>query len=167
MRIVGLDIATKTGWCLLIEPGGASWGTLDVTPESKDEPEGVRFRRFADRIGSIVRSADAVIIERTYSRGKRTAEILNGLTAVALVELERQGIEYAFVDASHLKKWATGKGNADKALMIARAHELLGARAEDMTDDEADAYHLARYGVEVLTQRTLTWYIEHPTSRRD
>jgi hypothetical protein len=76
---------------------------LDCAPTSKDEPEGVRYRRLAERLPAVLERADTVVIERTYSRGRRTAEVLNGLTAVALVTCEGLGLEYAFVDATALQ----------------------------------------------------------------
>ena len=140
--VVGLDIATVTGWAGF---DGATFttGVLDCTPLTNSEPEGCRFLRFAEQLPAVLEGAGAVVIERTYSRGKRTAEILNGLTAIALVACERLGIEYAFVDATTLKKFATGSGRAKKPDMVAAAARAL-ART-DLTDDEADAYWLVRY----------------------
>ena len=140
--VVGLDIATVTGWCRY---DGESFtaGVLDCTPQASTEPEGVRFDRFARELPGVLSGADAVVIERTYSRGKRTAEVLNGLTAIALVECERLGCEYAFVDATTLKLFATGSGRASKAQMVAAAEREFGRSC--LTDDEADAYHLVRY----------------------
>jgi len=144
MRIVGLDIATKTGWCVLVDGECVSWGTLNLTPK-KGEREGLRYWRLAMLLPEVIEGADLVVIERTYSKGAKTAQVLKGLAAVALVACEINDIPYEFVDASHLKRWATGKGNAKKPEMIAAALAAIGV-TEGMTDDEADAYHLAAYG---------------------
>lgn len=55
-------------------------------------------------------------------------------------------LEIAFVEIApaNLKRFATGNGSAPKAAMIARA-EALGAAPSN--DDEADAYHLRRFGL--------------------
>ena len=46
--VVGLDIATRTGWCRY---DGVSFetGAIDCTPQAKGEPEGLRFERFAQQ----------------------------------------------------------------------------------------------------------------------
>lgn len=56
-------------------------------------------------------------------------------------------LEIAFVEIAptNLKRFATGNGGAPKAAMIARAIAL-GAPS-DVNDDEADAYHLRRFGL--------------------
>ena len=145
--VVGLDIASVTGWCRY-DGVRFETGVIDCTPKNNSEPEGCRFRRFAEQLPQVLEGVGCVIIERTYSRGKRTAEILNGLTAVALVQCEARGLEYAFVDATTLKKFATGSGRAKKPDMVAAAEREL-ARS-DLTDDEADAYWLVRYWQERL-----------------
>ena len=118
--VLGLDIASRTGWCRY-DGGRFETGVIDCAPKGQGEPEGVRFRRFAQRLPQVLDGAGAVVIERTYSRGKRTAEILNGLTAIALVQCEDLGLEYAFVDAVTLKKLATGSGRASKEEMVRAA----------------------------------------------
>ena len=145
--VVGLDIATVTGWARF---DGATFttGVIDCTTSSQAELEGVHFRKFAEQLPEVLKGAGAVVIERTYSRGKRTAEVLNGLTSVALVECERRGLEYAFVNATTLKKFATGSGRAQKADMVAAAERELGI--SDLSDDEADAYWLVRFWQERL-----------------
>ncbi len=141
--VVGLDIATRTGWCRW-DGERFRTGVIDCSPATSDEPEGVRFLKLAERLPPVLEGVQAVVIERTYSKGKRTAEVLNGLTAVALVACERWGIEYAFVDATALKAFAIG-GRASKAEMVAAAERELGL--DGLTDDEADAYWLVRYGL--------------------
>ena len=145
--VLGLDIATRTGWCRY---DGVSFdmGVLDCTPKNNSEPEGCRFRRFAEQLPTVLEGAGAVVIERTYSKGERTAEVLNGLTSVALVECERRGLEYAFVHAVTLKLFATGSGRASKAEMVGAAECELGRSG--LSHDEADAYFLVRYWQERL-----------------
>ena len=113
--VVGLDIATRTGWCRW-DGERFRTGVIDCSPATADEPEGVRFLKLAERLPSVLEGVQAVVIERTYSKGKRTAEVLNGLTAVALVACETLGVDYAFVDATALKAFAIG-GRASKAEM--------------------------------------------------
>lgn len=154
MRVLGLDVATSTGWALL-DGELSEWGVIDMNAPSRasDEPDGVRFRRLADRIRPHLHDVDAVFIEEAFSRNFRTAHVLGGLTAVVLVELERRGIPYSFVSPSTLKKWALGdgKGNAPKESLrpelFSRFEELgIPAPEPDIGADEIDAIWVAVYG---------------------
>jgi Holliday junction resolvasome RuvABC endonuclease subunit len=62
-----------------------------------------------------------------------------------------QSIDLACYSASEIKKFATGKGNANKPEMIAAAVEL-GYNPQD--DNEADAIHLFRLATKDLNQST-------------
>ena len=118
--IVGIDPGTNLGWGRIEEqPDGSflpvSWGVESFAPKKgAGEAEGVRFRRVADWIPSILGDVTAVSIENWTSSSMRAAAIGNGIVAVVLVELERRGIEYAFIAPSSLKKFATGHGGSKK-----------------------------------------------------
>lgn len=175
MIILGFDVATVTGWALIEaarpgeelvgglrdgETGLVEYGCFSVAPEGGEEPEGVRYARFAEavrgvlgrRIWSLSRgrlSIDAVGIEQPFSRNYRTAQILYGLTAVLLVELEAGGLEYDFVPASTLKAWAVPKtpgrrGLATKGDMRTALEGWLPP-GMDPGPDETDAIHVARW----------------------
>lgn len=139
--VVGLDIATRTGWCRWTQARVAT-GVLDCSPRSPGEPEGVRYRRLAEQVRPVLEGARAVILEQPFSRGMRTAQVLGGLTAVVLVILEGMGVEYAFVPAPELKAFGASAGAKGKEAMRLAAGQELG---RDLTSDEADAYWLTRY----------------------
>lgn len=145
--LVGLDIATRTGWARW-EEGTWSTGVLDCTPEVKDEPDGMRFARFADRLPPLLRGVDAVLMEQPFSRGARTAQVLGGLIAVALVECERARVEYVFVHPAEAKAAATGKGRASKDEVIAGVERLTGLVG--LSHDEADAVAVILHALEHL-----------------
>ncbi len=111
MEALGLDIATLTGFARARVIDGewvpVKWGLIDCSPHRKGEPEGVRYRRFADALPGVVEGADHIAIERTFVKKglNRTAEILHGLAAVALVEIERAGIPYVFVPSAKWKSF--------------------------------------------------------------
>lgn len=67
---------------------------------------------------------------------------VGGIARVACFEA---GINIVVVNPSTLKRFATGRGNADKEAMMAAAIRA-GARAS-VNDDEADAFHLRRMGM--------------------
>lgn len=115
---VGLDPGTKLGWGRIEEQADGSWlpvswGLEDFSPKTGD-PEGVRFRRVADWLPSVLGGVDAVGIEHSVARAQRAAAIGAGIVAIILVELERREIEYAFAAPSTLKKYATGYGGSKK-----------------------------------------------------
>lgn len=141
MKIIGLDIATHTGWCRY---DGEQYitGVLDCSPRSKDEPDGQRFLRMQRGMHYLLSDVDAVVIERTFSKGSRTAEVLNGLTAIALAVMELRGLEYAFVNAATLKAFGKAAGVVGKEAMRVAASEAVG---RELTTDAADAWWLVRY----------------------
>jgi hypothetical protein len=152
VKVLGLDIATRTGWCRY---DGSEYvtGMLDVSPEARDEPEGARFLRFRRGIHYLLADVDAVVIERTFSKGSRTAEILNGLTAIALAEIEERGLEYAFVGASTLKAFGRRHGcdlATDRGLKEEMRREAMAKLDCPLTTDESDAWWLVRYWREHL-----------------
>lgn len=163
MIILGLDIATTTGWCIHDQGDDEApfrTGEWDCSPKGKDEPEGVRYHRLALELEHLavmsMTPPDAVVLEEPFTASKRGAHVLGGLIAAALVVLEAERIPYVFVNASTLKSWArhngiqprpTGAGKRPtlKEGMRLEAMHLLG---RDLTDNEADAYWLTRYFLE-------------------
>ena len=59
---------------------------------------------------------------------------------------DSNGVPYEGFNVGTIKKFATGRGNASKAEMIAAA-EMLGFQPKD--DNEADAIHIARLCAEM------------------
>lgn len=156
MIVVGLDIASKTGWARWSD-GEWTTGVVDCSPRSKDEPDGMRFTRLADALPEILAGADAVILERPFSRGNRTKEVLSGLIGVALVAVERTAgpPDYAFVHPSAVKTAATGKGRASKEEVVAGIRERTGLSG--LSDDEADAVGVVLHGLEHFGLGATPW----------
>lgn len=69
---------------------------------------------------------------------------LGEIGGVARLACFNMGIEIVLVNNSTLKRFATGRGNADKDAMV-RAAIAHGARGS-VNDDEADAFHARRMG---------------------
>lgn len=134
MRIMGLDLS--------ITCTGVSYP--DGTPQAIAPPKGVtgddRLEYIADHVGLGARTAMAelVVVEDLAGIYKgeaaRTMPMVHG--AVRL-ELKRSRIPYMLLNASSLKKFATGKGTADKTAMALAALKRLGR--EYGTHDECDA----------------------------
>lgn len=146
MNIVGLDLSTaRVGFA------AADGELLSIRGHAgADDP----YRRLHELTREIARAfhlrppkPDLVVLE-DYSLGSpgrialiRLGEI-GGIVRTRLFELD---IAFKLVRPSSVKKFATGKGNADKEAMMAAARAL-SARG-NVNDDEADAFHLRRMGL--------------------
>lgn len=141
MKILALDVATKTGWF-----NGVAGGVWNFTPK-RDESGGMRLLRFKSKIKEIISidKPDAVVFERTSGHHKHALIVQAELHGVLKSVLDDEGIEYKAYSATEIKKHATGKGNAGKPLMIKSCIEKLGVNPVD--DNHADAcwiYDLAK-----------------------
>lgn len=150
--ILGIDAATKTGWCLVDEGKVIESGVKDFKKQ-KGESNGLMFLKFRGWLQNLLsehKDIDLVAYEAAHHRGGYATEVcVNLVGRVQEVCAERE-IEYVPVHTGTLKKFATGDGTADKAMMILQATEVLGREPQD--DNEADATLLAllaykRYGM--------------------
>lgn len=99
-----------------------------------------------DREGPWVPWVDLVVLEDyAYSRSNQAHQIgeLHGVIRLALHEA---GIPVALVAPTARAKYATGKGNAGKAEVLAAAIRRLGYQGHD--DNEADALWLRQMAID-------------------
>ena len=142
---LALDLGTTTGWAAWTGSHIAS-GTWDLRPRRFDGG-GMRFVRFA----SLLREAvEGLTIARVYYEevrahaGTDAAHIYGGFLATLTAWCEREQVAYQGVPVGTIKRFATGKGNAGKAEMIAAAK----ARGHDPVDDNhADALALLDWAI--------------------
>jgi Holliday junction resolvasome RuvABC endonuclease subunit len=137
MKIVGLDLSlTSTGVCV----DGVTWS---MKPKTRG-PE--RLRALRDYVKEQCQGAAMAIIEGYSfgSRGRATFSIgeLGGVIRLMLFE---EGIPYLEMSPSSLKKFATGKGNGDKTLIVQAAAVRAGRIFSD--SDQADAWWLWQVGL--------------------
>ena len=149
MRILALDCGTKTGWCVADDQKIIESGVLHF-PLNRGESPGMRFLRFrAELVGLLQLTRPEIICyEQAHHRGGAATEVSVGMTTRVQEIAAQSGIDVFPCHSGTLKKWATGKGNADKPAMCAVAATFLGREPED--DNEADAVCLARWVVAVL-----------------
>lgn len=157
MNVLALDLGTHTGWAMArhgaIESGAQ---TFDL---KRGESQGMRYLRFNRWLDEIVTQplsdliggprtggvVQLIAYEQPHHRGGAATEIANGFATRVQECCARLKIEHAAVPASTLKKWTTGKGNAEKDEMrvaVAKRWNRLPA-----TDDEADAIALLYYAL--------------------
>lgn len=141
MKILALDAATKTGWCILKNGKIFESGTQDFS-KKRGESNGAVFFRFRNWLNSILGTGiDFVTYEMAHHRGGSATEICVNLTGRIQEACAERDMEFTAIHSATLKKWATGRGNADKADMMKVAAEHLGRQPID--DNEADAVLLA------------------------
>ena len=143
MKILSLDLATKTGWAIN-KPRMSGVQTFEV---KRGESPGMRFlrcRAWLNEIVSLVGKPDVICYEQAHHKGGAATACCVGLVTEVLAFAAEHSIEHMPVHTAKLKIFATGKGNAGKPAMIDAA-KLMGWSPED--DNEADAQLLLEYAI--------------------
>lgn len=132
-NILSLDVATHCGWAT-----EHAYGVWDFSLK-RDESSGIRLLRFRTKLIELIdlEKINLVTFERTAGHHKSALIVQSELHGVLKILLEDKGIVYRAFSASEIKKFATGKGNAGKPLMVKAAQDKLGYEGTD--DNIADA----------------------------
>lgn len=160
-NILAFDPGSVCGWCHI------NLGHGIVRLESgvhkfnlkHGESGGMRFVRFNAWLEEItgLTDPDFVVYEQPGARlpGMAARELLYGFVTRIQEYYTRREIQYTPCPPSVLKKWATGKGNCKKGMMVAAALKrrmMLNTGQLNYppfrTDDEADAVLLALWAKE-------------------
>ena len=146
--ILALDLGTTTGWAVRNDRCRILHGTAEFRP-SRFEGGGMRYLRFGNWLEQtleITGGIDAVYFEEIRRHaGTDAAHVHGGLLATLTSWCEGHGIPYQGVPVGTIKRFATGKGNADKQAMIAAVR----ARGFEPADDnEADAIAILLWAIE-------------------
>jgi Holliday junction resolvasome RuvABC endonuclease subunit len=140
--ILALDLGTTTGWALRFDTGRITSGVETFKPR-RFEGGGMRYVRFTDWLVEIAMHAHGirrVVFEEVRRHaGTDASHVYGGFLATLTSWCEEHEVPYEGVPVGTIKRFATGKGNADKAAMIAavRARGFVPA-----DDNEADAIAL-------------------------
>ncbi len=143
-----LDLGTLTGFALQTADGAIVSGTGSFRP-SRYDGGGVRYLRFRTWLDSMAQDAAGIGVvhyEEVRSHvGTDAAHVFGGLLATLTAWCEQNTIPYQGVPVGTIKRFITGKGNADKAAVIAAVR----ARGYNPTDDnEADALAILLWAIE-------------------
>lgn len=104
----------------------------------------VRLRKYLREVLAGLGKGDCVAYEEVRRHlGTDAAHIYGGIIAIVSEECESAGIPYRGVPVATVKKYATGKGNADKVAMCAEAAKRWGGEWPLKRQDEADARFIA------------------------
>jgi len=146
--ILALDLGTTTGWALRGHDGLITSGTVSFRPGRYDGGgmRYLRFRGWLDRLAHDAGQITAIHFEEVRRHaGTDAAHVYGGLLATLTAWAETAGIAYQGVPVGTIKRHATGKGNADKAAMIAAARTRGFSPADD---NEADAIAILHWAIE-------------------
>ena len=136
MKIVALDLSlTRSGFATSEDYSGV------LRPPKGYDAGMLRLGWIREAVLAIAEDADLVVVEG-YSYGSKGRAVVNigELGGVIRLAFYDAGIPYVEVPPSSLKRFATGKGNADKDSVLAAAIRRLDY--DGHYHDEADALFL-------------------------
>ena len=146
--ILALDLGTSTGWALRTPDDFTSSGTV-LLKHTRYDGGGMRFLRFRRWLEDVDQDAgpiEAIYFEEVRRHaGTDAAHIYGGLLAVLSAWCEEHLVAYQGVPVGTIKRFITGKGNANKAAVIA-AVQAKGFSPAD--DNEADAIAILLWAIE-------------------
>jgi hypothetical protein len=123
--VLALDLGTTAGSALRSRDGGTTSGTMTFKP-SRFEGGGMRYLRFRHWLGEIAwlaRGLERVVFEAVRAHaGTDAGHIYGGSLGLLTAWCEQRGVPYKGVPVGTIKRFATGRGNADKAAVIAAIH---------------------------------------------
>ena len=142
VKILALDMATKTGWATY--PSRISG--VENLKRRPGESRGMLFLRFDAWLEEMItlHRPGLIVYERPHARGRAANEILNGLLAYLTAACEKFGVEYTDCPSTTLKKFATGRGNASKEEMISACVQKIQPPEDD---NHADALWLLEWAI--------------------
>lgn len=145
-KVAALDIATHTGYYSVHESG-----TWDFT-ESKRRNDNKQHKAFRETLLEFILKYGIVqFVVEDVNCGRSAMEFrssvkLSEFRGILLEVCDSLGLpEPIFVNLRTIKKWATGNGNATKAMMVEACKRRWGTDPVD--DNEADATHFFMYFV--------------------
>jgi Holliday junction resolvasome RuvABC endonuclease subunit len=142
---LALDLGTTTGFACG-EPGiGAIVSSTWNLKPARFDGGGMRYVKFRQRLDELHAAMGFEIVyfeEVRRHAGTDAAHVYGGLMATLQSWCEDKKIAYSGVPVGTIKKFWTGKGNAPKDVMIAKARER-GFEPDD--DNEADALALLHW----------------------
>ena len=145
--MLALDLGTTTGWACLDADGEIHSGVWKLQPTRFDSP-GTRYSNLCRKLTEAHArfSFGQVYYEAIMFSGTTIAtQVWGGLMAHLMTWCDERGVEYTGVPVGKIKKFWTGKGNANKTAMMLEC-ERRGFVPID--DNHADALALLHMSME-------------------
>lgn len=151
--IIGLDLGTNCGWCIMHGRRRVDSGTWKLLTRKKGENRGMRWVRFADALEEVYKRAREMFtrskIRVVYEKVRRhvgtiAAHVYGGLLAqLEIFGVSHPEVEISGLEVSKWKKIATGNGAATKEQYIAAVNTRFRMRLVKKNEDEAAALGVA------------------------
>jgi hypothetical protein len=145
LAILALDLGQRTGWAVRSRDGAIASGVHEFRP-GRFAGGGMiwlRFRAWLQEIDETAGNLGVVVFEEVVAhRGVAASHCYAGFLAHLTAWAEANKIPYQGVPVGTIKRHIAGKGNADKAAVIAAVRKL-GFSPVD--DNEADALALLNW----------------------
>ena len=146
--VLALDLGTTAGWAQQTGDEFITSGTVSLK-HSRYDGGGIRFLRFQrwlDQLDEDAGPIEAIYFEEVRRHaGTDAAHVYGGLLGILTAWCEERLVAYQGVPVGTIKRFATGKGNADKAAVIDAVRQRGFAPADD---NEADAIAILLWAVE-------------------
>lgn len=141
--LLAIDPGTNCGFAIRDEAGAIISGVWRLA-NSGHEGAGMRFVKLRKALNGLVNVTITQVVFEDVKRhlGTQAAHVYGGIIAHVMEWCEKRNIPYTSLPVGTIKKFATGKGNANKEAMMAAAQ----ARWPDhqfQDDNEADARFIA------------------------
>ena len=147
LEVLALDPGSQCGFALGTEGGPAVSGVWHLAPARGESP-GMRYLKLRSRLDSILLLYPHLMLvayERSFQRGQAAREIHHKFVGELESWCATHKIEHTYVYASTLKKHATGKGNATKAMMVTSGRRRWTPTTD--SEDEMDALWILDWAV--------------------
>lgn len=158
-RVLGLDLGTNTGWCVMMyDPESGSChidasNCYQLTEMLKLHGPVGRWIGFLQLLSEYGGDCDAIVYERvppSVHTGGRAAQVYGALQCTLELWAKEHDGNIIPVSIQAAKKALTGTGNASKRLMMAAAKKRFNTPI--VSSDHADAIGVALAGIKVLAE---------------
>lgn len=146
--MLALDLGSSTGWALQAGDDFITSGTVSLKHTRFDGGgmRFLRFRRWLEQLDIDAGPIEAIHFEEVRRHiGTDAAHVYGGLLGVLSAWCEENLVAYQGVPVGTIKRFITGKGNADKAAVIASVRAKGFSPADD---NEADAIAILLWAIE-------------------
>jgi len=145
--LLAIDPGTHCGWCLSVENMHPMSGVWNLKG-GRHEGGGMRYvhlLRYLNELEDHTGLIEIVVYEEVRGhKGADAAQIYGGIIATLTAWCEQSNIPYEGIPVGTIKKFATGKGNASKKMMV-EAAQAKWPDANITDDNEGDARWLWAY----------------------
>lgn len=139
--LLALDLGTKTGYTYG-HSENLIYGTWDFKP-TRFESAGMRYVKMRKQLNQLPGDISFVLYEEVRRHlGTDAAHVYGGLVATLQQWCEENGLNYNSIPVGTIKRFWTGKGNANKADMLAECERRGWVAIDDNAADALALWHL-------------------------